>query len=164
MEQHKRRWMINKNAIICLYLYMCLYAFKKEQGWADFLPFKIITNIYIDKASIPWSTIIFCHFLNVVYIAIFVFHESLFSFFNSLFYVAILLVNNVVLASGVQQNNSVTYIYIYILFQILFPFRLLQSIQQRSLCYIIGPYWLFILNIVCTCQSQTYLIEIYLLP
>ena len=46
--------------------------------------------------------------------------------------------------------------YIYILFQILFPFKLLQSIEQSSLCYTVGPCWLSILNTaVCTCQSQT---------
>ena len=43
-----------------------------------------------------------------------------------------------------------------ILFQILFPFRLLQNIEQSSLCYIIGPCWLSILNIIlCTHQSKT---------
>ena len=43
-----------------------------------------------------------------------------------------------------------------ILFQILFPFRLLQNIEQSSLCYTVGPYWLFILNrAVCICQPQT---------
>ena len=46
------------------------------------------------------------------------------------------MVNNV-LASGVQQSDSV--IHISILFQILLPFRLLQSIQQSSLCYTVGP-------------------------
>ena len=58
---------------------------------------------------------------------------------------------NVVLISGVQQSDSV--IHISILFQILFPFRLLQSIKQSSLCYTAGPCWLSILNIaMCTCQ------------
>ena len=33
-------------------------------------------------------------------------------------------------------------------FQILFPFRLLQSIKQNSLCYIINLCWFSILNIV----------------
>ena len=43
-----------------------------------------------------------------------------------------------------------------ILFQILFPFRLLHNIEQNYLCYTVGPYWLSILNIaVCTYQSQT---------
>ena len=43
-----------------------------------------------------------------------------------------------------------------ILFQILFPFKLLHNIEQSSLCYTVSPCWLSILNIVvCTCQSQT---------
>ena len=64
--------------------------------------------------------------------------------------------NNVVLVSGEQQSDSVIYIYVSILFQILFPFRLLQNIEQLSLCYTVDPCWLPVLNItVCTCQSQT---------
>ena len=66
------------------------------------------------------------------------------------------MINNVVLVSGVQQSDSVMHIHVAILFQILFPFRLLQSIEQSSLCYTVGPCWLSILNIVvCTCQAQT---------
>ena len=34
-----------------------------------------------------------------------------------------------------------------ILFQILFPLRLLQIIEQNSLCFTVGPCWLSILNI-----------------
>ena len=46
--------------------------------------------------------------------------------------------------------------YVSILFQILFPFRLLHNTEQSSLCYTVSPCWLSILNIaVCTCQSQT---------
>ena len=41
-------------------------------------------------------------------------------------------------------------------FQVLFPFRLLQSIEQNSLCYTVGPCWLSVLDIaVCKCPSQT---------
>ena len=37
-----------------------------------------------------------------------------------------------------------------ILFQVIFPFRLLQNIEQSSLCYIVGSCRLSILNIaVC---------------
>ena len=49
------------------------------------------------------------------------------------------MINNFVLVSGVQQSNSVIHIHVYILFQILFPFRLLQNIEQSSLCYTVGP-------------------------
>ena len=57
------------------------------------------------------------------------------------------MIYNVVLVSGVQQSDSVIHIHVSILFQILFPFRLLQSVEQSSLCYTVGPCWLSILNI-----------------
>ena len=73
-----------------------------------------------------------------------------------LFYTGVELINKVVLVSIVQQSDSVIRIHVSILFQILFPFRFLQNIEQSSLCYTVGPYWLSILNIaVCTYQSQT---------
>ena len=43
--------------------------------------------------------------------------------------------NNVVLVSDVKQSDSVIRIHVSILFQIIFPFRLLQDIEQRSLGY-----------------------------
>ena len=45
------------------------------------------------------------------------------------------------LVLGVQQSNSVIYIYIHvcILFKILFQFRLLQTIEQSCLFYTVGP-------------------------
>ena len=71
-------------------------------------------------------------------------------------YIGVEFINNVVLVSRVQQSDSVIQIHVCILFQILFPFRLLQSIEQSFLCCTVGPSWLSILNIaVCTCQSQT---------
>ena len=39
------------------------------------------------------------------------------------------------LVSGVQQSDSVIHIHVSILFQILYPFRLLQNIERSSLCY-----------------------------
>ena len=48
-------------------------------------------------------------------------------------------------------------IHVSVLFQILFPFRLLQSIEQSSLCYTVGLCWISILNIaLCIFQSQTF--------
>ena len=42
-------------------------------------------------------------------------------------------------------------IYVSILFQILFPFKSLQSVEQVSLCNTVDPCWLSVLNIaVCT--------------
>ena len=66
------------------------------------------------------------------------------------------LFNSVVLVSGVQQRASGGHIHVSVLFQILFPFRLLQSVEQSSLCYTVGPCCLSILNItVCIRSSQT---------
>ena len=60
------------------------------------------------------------------------------------------MINDVVSVSGVQQSDSVTHIHVSIPFHILFPFRLLQNIEQSPLCYTIGPCWLSVLNIaVC---------------
>ena len=56
--------------------------------------------------------------------------------FNFLFYIGVQLVNNVVLVSGVEQSDSVIHVRISTLFKILFPFRLLNNIEQSSLCYV----------------------------
>ena len=48
------------------------------------------------------------------------------------------MINNVVLVSGVQQSDPVIHMYVSILFQILFPLRLLQNIEQSFLCYIVS--------------------------
>ena len=53
-----------------------------------------------------------------------------------------------VLVSGVQQSDSVAHIHVFIIFQIIFLFRLLQNIEQISSCYTIGPYWLSVLSIL----------------
>ena len=58
------------------------------------------------------------------------------------------------LVSSIQQSDSVIYIHVSILYQILFPCRLSQGIEQRSLYYTVGPCWLSVLNrAVCTCLS-----------
>ena len=41
---------------------------------------------------------------------------------------------NVVLVSGVQQSDSVIHVY---LFQVIFPYRLLQNIEYSSLPYLL---------------------------
>ena len=46
-----------------------------------------------------------------------------------------------------QQSDSVICIHVSVLFKIIFPFRLLQNIEQSSLCYTVGPCWL------CVCSS-----------
>ena len=54
------------------------------------------------------------------------------------------MINNVVLVSGVQQSDSVRHVHVSIVFQILFLIRLLQNIEQGSLCCTVGPYCLSI--------------------
>ena len=56
-----------------------------------------------------------------------------------------------------QQSDSVIHVHKYTLFlKIIFPYRLLQSIESSSLCCTIGSYLLSILYIeVCMCQSQS---------
>ena len=46
------------------------------------------------------------------------------------------MISNVVLVSGVLQRDSVIHILTHgsIVFQILFPFRLLQNVEQLSFC------------------------------
>ena len=48
----------------------------------------------------------------------------------------------------VIHANIYIEIYIYILFQILFPYRLLQNTESGSLCYTVDPCWLSILYIL----------------
>ena len=79
------------------------------------------------------------------------------------------MIYKVVLVSGVQQSNLVTHTHVSIRFQILFPSRSLQSIEDSSLYYTIGPCWLSILYIVvcvCVCSSQALdlCLPIYLFP
>ena len=55
-----------------------------------------------------------------------------------------------------QQRDSATHTPVSILPHTPFPSMLAHNIDQSSMCYTIGPYWSFILNIrVCTCPSQT---------
>ena len=58
------------------------------------------------------------------------------------------MINNA-LVSGVQSVISVS-----VCFQTLFPFRILQTIEQSSLCYRVDPGWFSILYIaVCICSD-----------
>ena len=60
-------------------------------------------------------------------------------------------INNIVVVSGGQPKDSAAHIHASILPQHSLPSRLSHNIEQSSLCYTVGPCWLFILNItVCT--------------
>ena len=61
------------------------------------------------------------------------------------------LMNNVLIVSGEQQRNSAIHTYVSILPQTPLPSRLPRNIGLSSMGYMIGPFWLSILNIaVCT--------------
>ena len=73
--------------------------------------------------------------------ALFTFHsgyECILSlkYFN---FIGVQLIYNAVLISGAEQNDSVTYVHIFILFWTLFSYGLSQDIEQRPLCYPVGP-------------------------
>ena len=70
---------------------------------------------------------------------------------KNLFYIGVLLTNNTVIVSGGQQRDSAICTHVSILPQTLLPSGLPFSIEQSSLCYTVGPFWLSILNIAeCT--------------
>ena len=84
---------------------------------------------------------------------------------NLLLYIGVYFINNVMLVSVVQQSDSVIHIHISILFQTLFPFKLLHNIKQSSLCFTVGPCWFSILNTaVCTCVHVDPKLQISLSP
>ena len=57
----------------------------------------------------------------------------------------------------VRQSRA-TEIYIYLLFQIIFHYRLLQDIECSSLCHTVGPCCLSILyRVVCICYPCSHL-------
>ena len=69
--------------------------------------------------EIPYSTFVLKFFLYFILL--------------TQFYIGVKLINNIVVVSGVQQSDSVIHVHISILFQILFPFRLLHNTEQNSL-------------------------------
>ena len=50
-------------------------------------------------------------------------------------------------------STPAVYATVYMLFQIFFPYRLLQNIKYSSLCYILSPCWLSTLYIAVLQQS-----------
>ena len=141
-------------------------------GWADPLDKKVATHSSILAWEIPWTeepgglwpmglqksqtqfsnytttTISLCAYLYI-YRYRYRYRYRYHIFFLVLFYFGVF--------SYSIWRDSVTHIYVSVLFQIIFPFRLLQSMEQSSLCYTVWPCWIYILSIVvCTsCQPQT---------
>ena len=92
-----------------------------------------------------WSGIyikLYCSLILVFFI-LFVFQPGVTSTVHLVFLqeksIEVQLIYNVL----IQAYSKVNQLYIYpLFFQILFPYRLLQSIKQNSLCYTVGPYQL----------------------
>ena len=84
---------------------------------------------------------LYCHFffLNLT-LVVYVLGISLW-FFVCFCFIEVYLFYNFVLVSGTLQSNLV----IYILFQILFHYRLLQDTEYRFLSYRLGPCCLSVL-------------------
>ena len=65
------------------------------------------------------------------------------------------------LVSSVQQSDSYIYVcvfiyiykHIYILFRILFHYRLLQNIEYSSLCYKVSPCYLIYVKVTQSCLT-----------
>ena len=126
---------------LCLQgLPLSLLPFPLPPPRLKFLPyFKIGTKIplLLSPPPAPSLFVFFLHQISVNnYLHFFTPHSVLFFFLNFLFYIGEQLINNVVLVSGAQQSESVIHIHVPTLFQILFPYRSLQS----SLCCTAGPY------------------------
>ena len=64
---------------------------------------------------------------------------------NFLCYIGVQLINNIVIVSGGQQNDSGVRIHISILHQTPLSSRLPHTIGQILLCYSVGPCWLSII-------------------
>ena len=60
----------------------------------------------------PFGTLV-CFFLIILFVY---------------FFIEVELIYNVVLVSGVRQSDSVIYMHVSIILQVIFPFRLLQNI------------------------------------
>ena len=74
---------------------------------------------------------------------------------NFLFCIGVQPVNNIMIVSGGQQRDSAIHTHVSISTQTPLPSRLPDNIEQSSLCYTVGPFWLFVLNtVMCTSPSQ----------
>ena len=56
------------------------------------------------------------------------------------------MIYSIVLISGIQHSGSFIHMCVYILFHVIFAYRLLENIESDSLCYTMVPCWLSILH------------------
>ena len=87
------------------------------------------------RVSSPPAPHQFQYYLFIIYFFILFYFFYLTSHLMFYFFcIGVYLIYNVVLVSDVQQSDSVIRINVSILFQILFPFRLLHNTEQSFLC------------------------------
>ena len=91
------------------------------------------------------------HLWHHIFLIFFLLHCLLILYFL-IYFIEVWLIYSVLLLSVVKHSDSVIHIYISILFHIPFCYGLLHDTEYSSLCYTVGPCYLFILYIiVCIC-------------
>ena len=71
-----------------------------------------------------------------------------------LIFIRIWLLYNVLIASALHRSESVIHIHISPLFQVVFPFRSPQNIEQSSLCYTVGSCCSIIQSHLTLCDAM----------
>ena len=119
----RRSCIVLKKTLLCLSQRLKSFTFQK---WK-----------YRNQSLLEWSHQQHSDFLYLV-LSSMRFFLPLYFFFK--IFIGVQLTFKVVLAPDVQQSESVIQIYIYISipFHILFPYRLLHSIEQSFLCCTVG--------------------------
>ena len=120
--------------------------FKPGQSFANrrcsLTVFLSIYSTAVEKASIYWVLIL----SQVLFLKLFLLN------FN---FIGVQLIYSVVLVSGVRLSDSVIHIHIFILFYILFSYRLSQNVEQSSLCSTVGS-----LLVIYLIYSSVYMLEL----
>ena len=90
--------------------------------------------------------------LQIIFACLFLLCIHPFIIFKKLFFcIGVQLINNVVIVSGEQSRDSATHIHVSIFPQTSLSSRLPHNIEQSSMCYRVGLYWLSVLNTtMCT--------------
>ena len=117
----------SKNTSISGFLFFSLLDLLSRLFWPHlWRTLRLIIFVYIYKVSVPMQFV--CQVLNLLVKSLWQQICSLsidLTFFNILFYIGVQLISNIVVS-----GEWIRYTYIRILYQILFPLRLLHNIEQ----------------------------------
>ena len=103
-------------------------------------------KMFLWLSSNGFSSSVFYHVTKITFNFRLLFTQTYFFFFdyqNFMFLkicIGVQLVYNDMLISGVQQSKSFIHTHISLLFQIVFPCKLIQKIEYSSLCYTVVEY------------------------